>query len=98
MSLERKELRRYSVWEQLEMQAQDIYFERDEDPSPPAVLVLCVSQMAAAAVQRELLNLCLKQDAITDIGKYMHLDFCHKNRTGIERHLWTVSLFMLTKL
>lgn len=67
-ALERKELRRYSVWEQQEMKAQDINFKCDEDPCPPTVLMLCVSQTAAAAAQREL-NLYLKQDETTDIGK-----------------------------
>lgn len=66
MSLERKELRRYSVWEHQEMEAQDIYFK---DSSPSTVLMLCVSQTAAAAVHWDLLNLCLKQDRSNDIGK-----------------------------
>lgn len=69
MSLERKELRRYSVWEQQEMEAQDIYFKCDKDPCPPTVLMLCVSQTAAAAVHWDLLNLCQKQDKNNDIGK-----------------------------
>lgn len=69
LSLERKELRRYSVWEQQDMEAQDIYFKCDGKPSPPTVLVLCVSQTAAAAVHRDLLSLCLKQDKTNDIGK-----------------------------
>lgn len=69
MALERKELRRYSVWEQQEMEALDISFKCDEDPSPPTVLMLCVSQTAAAAAQQELLNLCLKQDETIDTGK-----------------------------
>lgn len=69
LSLERKELRRYSVWEQQEMEAQDIYFKCAKDSSPPTVLMLCVSQTAAAAVHWDLLNLCLKQDKNNDIGK-----------------------------
>ncbi|TWW81086.1 Sentrin-specific protease 7 [Takifugu flavidus] len=69
LSLERKELCRYSVWEQQEMEAQDIYFRCDKDPSPPAVLMLCVSQTAAEAVHWNLLNLCLKQDKNNDIEK-----------------------------
>lgn len=69
LALERKELRRYSVWEQQEMEDQDINFKCDEDLSPPTALMLCVSQTAAAAAQQELLNLCLKQDETTDIGK-----------------------------
>lgn len=51
------------------MEVQDINFKCDEDPCPPTVLMLCVSQTAAAAAQRELLNLYLKQDETTDIGK-----------------------------
>lgn len=69
MSLERKELRRYSVWEQQEMEDQDIYFKCDQDPYPPTALMLCVSQTAAAAVHWSLLNLCPKQDKNNDIGK-----------------------------
>lgn len=69
LSLERKELRRYSVWEQQEMQAQGIYFKCDKDPFPPTVLLLCVSRAAAAAVQLDLLNLCPKQEEYNDIGK-----------------------------
>lgn len=69
LALEHKELCRYSVWEQQEMEAQGITFECDKDPWPPAVLMLCVSQTAAAAAQRELLNLCLNQDETTHIGK-----------------------------
>lgn len=67
--LERKELRRYSVWEQQELEAQDINFKCDEDPSPPTVLMLWVSQTAAAAAQLELLDLCFKQDETTNIGE-----------------------------
>lgn len=69
LALERKEMRRYSVWEQQELEAQDISFEYDEDPPPPTVLMLCVSQTAAAAAQRELLSLCHKQDETTNIGE-----------------------------
>lgn len=71
MALDRKELRRYSVWEQQEMEAQDINFNSDENPSPPTVLMLCISQTAAAAAEWELLNLCFEQDEQRN-GKEIH--------------------------
>lgn len=68
MTLERKKLRRYSVWEQQEMEDQDINFKCEEDPSRPTVLMLYVSQTSAAAAEQKLRNLCLKQDETTNIG------------------------------
>ncbi|XP_044072715.1 sentrin-specific protease 7 isoform X2 [Siniperca chuatsi] len=69
LTFERKELRRYSVWEQQELEAQELYFKGDEEPSPAAVLLFCVSETAAAAVQRDLLKLCVKQDGTMNTGK-----------------------------
>ncbi|KAI3355843.1 hypothetical protein L3Q82_004406 [Scortum barcoo] len=60
LSFERKELRRYSVWEQQELEEREFHFKGDEDPSPAAVLLFCVSETAAAAVQRDLFKLCVK--------------------------------------
>ncbi|KAM9346802.1 uncharacterized protein ABDE67_011110 [Symphorus nematophorus] len=68
LTIERKELLRYSVWEQHEMEAQELHFTGEEEPSPPAVLLLCVSATAAAAVQRDLLKLCVKQHGTKNTG------------------------------
>lgn len=67
--MERKELWRYSVWEQQEMEAQEVYFKHEEDFSPPAVLLLYVSETAAAAAHQELLKLCVEPDETTNTGK-----------------------------
>lgn len=68
--LDRKDLRRYSVWEQQELEDRDLHFEDDEDPYPVAILLFCVSESAAAAVQREMLKLSIKQggNASSDKG------------------------------
>ncbi|XP_019956285.2 sentrin-specific protease 7 isoform X2 [Paralichthys olivaceus] len=68
LTLDRKVLRRYSVWEEQEMEMRAIYFDSDEDPSPAAVLVFCVSETAAAEIQRDLRKLCVEQDGNTDTG------------------------------
>lgn len=64
------------MWEQQEMETQDIFFKCDEDPSPPTALLLCVSQTAAADVQSELLHQGLGPDEATDTGEDINLDFC----------------------
>ncbi|XP_049904227.1 sentrin-specific protease 7 isoform X1 [Epinephelus moara] len=66
LTVERKELRKYSVWERQELEDREFYFERDEEPNPAGVLLLCVSETAAFVVQRELLKLCVKHDGITN--------------------------------
>lgn len=69
VTFERKELRRYSVWEQQELEAQELHFKGEEEPIPAAVLLFCVSETAAAAVQRDLLNLYAKQDGAMNTGE-----------------------------
>ncbi|XP_030284561.1 uncharacterized protein LOC115588248 isoform X4 [Sparus aurata] len=69
VTFERKELRRYSVWEQQELEAQELHFRSNEELSPPAFLLLCVSETAGAAVHRDLLKLCVDQEAIMNTGK-----------------------------
>lgn len=69
LTLERKELRRYSVWEQEEMEAQQLLFKDDKEPSPAAVLLFCVSETAAAAIQQDLCKLCTKHDGTTNTGE-----------------------------
>lgn len=69
VTFERKELRRYSVWEQQELEAQELHFRSNEELSPPAFLLLCVSETAGAAVHRDLLKLCVDQEAIMNTGE-----------------------------
>nr|XP_020465171.1 uncharacterized protein LOC109965474 isoform X2 [Monopterus albus] len=69
LTFERKELRRYSVWEQEEMEAQELQLKGDEDPSPVAVLVFFVSETAAAAIQQDLCKLRVKQEETLNTGK-----------------------------
>lgn len=80
----REELRRYSVWEQDEMEAQQLLLGGDKDPSPAAVLLLCVSETAAAALQRDLRKLYVRQDGSTNTGEIagtfivlIHLQYLH---------------------
>ncbi|XP_037645923.1 sentrin-specific protease 7 isoform X1 [Sebastes umbrosus] len=69
LTLERKDLRRYSVWEQQELEDREFHFKGDELFSPAAVLLFCVSETAAAAVQQKLVKLCVKQDGTTNSEK-----------------------------
>ncbi|XP_029348866.1 sentrin-specific protease 7 isoform X2 [Echeneis naucrates] len=69
LSFERKELRRYSVWEQQEMEMRELQFKDDEEPFPVAVLLFVVSETAAAAVQRDLSGLCVRKDRTSKPGK-----------------------------
>ncbi|KAM3607019.1 uncharacterized protein V6R79_000719 [Siganus canaliculatus] len=68
LTLERKELRRYSVWEREDLEVQELYFNDDNTPIPPAMLLFCVSPAAAAAVQQDLLGLCARHDGATNAG------------------------------
>lgn len=72
LNVERKELRRYSVWEQQELEAQELHFEDEEEPIPPSALLLGVSETAAAAIHRDLHKLYVKQGAPSNIGKRAH--------------------------
>ncbi|XP_054642050.1 sentrin-specific protease 7 isoform X2 [Dunckerocampus dactyliophorus] len=65
VTLERKEMRRYSVWESEELAARDLSWGSNIG----TVLLFCVTQSAAAAVQRELLNLCAKRDEASSTDK-----------------------------
>lgn len=64
-----EELRWYSVWCKEEMEAQQLVLRGDEDPSPAAVLLLCVSETAAATIQCDLHKLGVKQDGSTNTGE-----------------------------
>ncbi|XP_059199170.1 sentrin-specific protease 7 isoform X2 [Centropristis striata] len=69
LTLERKELRRYSVWDQQELEDRQFLFQGSNEPFPVAVLLFCVSEMAAAAIKQDLLKLCLNQDRTTNTDK-----------------------------
>ncbi|XP_028250163.1 sentrin-specific protease 7 isoform X2 [Parambassis ranga] len=70
LSFECKELRRYSVWEPHELEAQELRFQDDEEEVPPAAaLLFFVSETAAAAVQRDLHRLCVRQDGASNTVK-----------------------------
>ncbi|XP_060909240.1 sentrin-specific protease 7 isoform X1 [Labrus mixtus] len=62
LTFQRKELRRYSVWEHQELEAEGLCFRSEE--AFPAALLFCVSDSGAAAVQRYLVDLYVKQDFI----------------------------------
>lgn len=69
LSFECKELRRYSVWEPHELEAQELRFQDDEEAPPTAALLFFVSQTAAAAVQRDLHRLCVRHDGAPNAGE-----------------------------
>ncbi|XP_072252759.1 sentrin-specific protease 7 isoform X2 [Leuresthes tenuis] len=69
LTFERKELRRYSIWEHEELEERLIRFEGDEKPFPAAVLMFYVSETAAAAIQQDLLQLCIKEDVAINTEK-----------------------------
>ncbi|XP_034431043.1 sentrin-specific protease 7 isoform X1 [Hippoglossus hippoglossus] len=68
LTFERTALRRYSVWEEQEMEMRELHFNGDENPFPAAVLVFCVSDTAAAEIQHILSMLCVEQDGNTNTG------------------------------
>ncbi|XP_030613960.1 sentrin-specific protease 7 isoform X2 [Archocentrus centrarchus] len=68
LTFECKELRRYSVWEQHELEERQLCFKGDEEPTPAAVLLFCVSETAAAAIQQDLCLLSAKKDGATNTG------------------------------
>uniref|UniRef100_A0A3Q1G4V6 Si:dkey-100n23.3 n=1 Tax=Acanthochromis polyacanthus TaxID=80966 RepID=A0A3Q1G4V6_9TELE len=69
LSFERKELRRYSVWEKQELEARQIRFSDDDEPCPATVLLLCLSETAAAEIQEDLSHLCANYNGDADAGK-----------------------------
>nr|XP_043874992.1 LOW QUALITY PROTEIN: sentrin-specific protease 7 [Solea senegalensis] len=69
LTIERKALRRYSVWEEPDMEIRELCLQENKEPSPPAVLLLCVSDTAAATVRRDLCKLRVKQGGTIEIGK-----------------------------
>ncbi|KAM8854653.1 sentrin-specific protease 7 isoform 2-T5 [Spinachia spinachia] len=69
LTVDRKDMRRYSVWELQDLEDRGLHFKDGEEPSPAAILMLCVSESAASAMQRELLKLRVKQHRNTSSGK-----------------------------
>ncbi len=79
-----KELRRYSVWEQQELEAEELLFNDDEESLPPAVLLFFVSETAAAAVQKDLHKLCVKQDGNMNTGEKAHTADTNSEHTAVS--------------
>ncbi|KAL6101336.1 senp7 [Pungitius sinensis] len=69
LTVDRKHVRRYSVWEQQDLEDRGLRLKDGEEPSPAAVLMFCVSERSAASVQRDLLKLCVPQNGSTSSGK-----------------------------
>lgn len=68
LSFERKELKRYSIWDQQELDLCGLRFEDDEDPTS-GILLFYVSQTAAAAIQQDLCHLCVKGEGSINSGE-----------------------------
>lgn len=64
-----KEMQWYSVWSQQEMEAEDLAVRFDLEPPPPMALLLCVTEAAAAMVERELFKLCAEHRHIAETGE-----------------------------
>ncbi|XP_068428978.1 sentrin-specific protease 7 [Clinocottus analis] len=77
ITLDRRDLRRYSVWEQQELEDRELHFKDDEDPYPVAILLFCVSESAAAAAQRELLKLSVKRGGNDKVSPFILLTLSH---------------------
>ncbi|XP_035994999.1 sentrin-specific protease 7 isoform X1 [Fundulus heteroclitus] len=69
LTFERKELRRYSVWDQQDLEVRGIRFEEDVAPSPAGVLLLYVTETVAETMEQQLYQLCLSEDGPMDTGK-----------------------------
>lgn len=69
LTLERKELRRYSVWEKQELETLNIFCNENFESIPAAGLLCCVSKDAAEGIQYDLSQLCDKRDRTKNTGK-----------------------------
>lgn len=69
LTFECKDLRRYSIWEQQELEERQLCFRDDEEPTPAAVLLFCVSETAAAAMQQDLCRLSARDDGAANTGE-----------------------------
>lgn len=84
LSFERTELRRYSVWDQQDLELGGFQFEGDEKPSS-GILLFYVSETAAAAVQQDLCQLCVKDEGSINTGKITGGLFCKcQHKTDIR--------------
>lgn len=68
LSFERKELKRYSVWHQHELDQCGLRFDDDEDHSSD-ILLFYVSETAAAAIQQDLCHICVKEEGSINTGQ-----------------------------
>lgn len=88
MSFERTELRRYSVWDQQDLELSGFQFEGDEMPSS-GILLFYVSEAAAAAVQRDLCQLCVEDEGSINTGvitgRLFYVDTCVNIKQMSER-------------
>ncbi|XP_061826651.2 sentrin-specific protease 7-like isoform X1 [Nerophis lumbriciformis] len=64
VTLERKEMRRYSIWELEDLASRGLSWEGDVG----AVLLICVTQSAAVATHKELFHLNAEQDGAMSTG------------------------------
>lgn len=62
LTLERKQLKRYSVWEKHEMEQIKYFSDKNKAAIPAAGLLCCVSETAAEGAQYDLTELCCKPD------------------------------------
>lgn len=69
LTLERKELRRYSVWEKQELETLNIFCNENFESIPAAGLLCCVSKDAAEGIQYDLSQLCDKRDRTKNTEK-----------------------------
>ncbi|XP_034041824.1 sentrin-specific protease 7 isoform X2 [Thalassophryne amazonica] len=61
LTLERKEVKRFSIWEKEEMESRSFHYYNKDEPPPPAVLMLNVSETAAAAIHWDLRQLPVRK-------------------------------------
>ncbi|XP_055007712.1 sentrin-specific protease 7 isoform X2 [Boleophthalmus pectinirostris] len=68
ITLERKQLRRYSVWNKGELESLKYFSDRNASEIPAAGLLCCVSEDAAEGVQYDLVELCDKPESPRTTG------------------------------
>ncbi|XP_061698336.1 sentrin-specific protease 7 isoform X2 [Syngnathoides biaculeatus] len=66
LTLERTELRRYSIWEPEDLESRGLCWASDVEPC--TVLLFCVTQRAAVAIHRDLLHMSAQHGALPDTG------------------------------
>lgn len=86
LTLERKALKRYSVWEKHELETLKLFCKRKKESIPAAGLLCCVSEAAAEGVQYDLSELCDKQDSrrCSEIPSPFILIFLREPLEGME--------------